>query len=278
MNELQVYAKDRIKINVLSDLKAGRAQVSVYLESDGRDMPYAELNPANASAFRYNNFNVTETPEDDSVTFCPVVVGCPAVITLSVPAAAASPGAVSLFRKDSLAPELTHELAQGKNRVALSPIDLKRYVLLFEPAGACAPESDSKTEADPSLPARAEALRIGNASMEAGAAAMEREIADLEARRAALSERRKKLRERLEWLSANSGEAPDELDELAAIFGVDKEILAYYEDPEPDSDVLKLTEEVKSGIEKLEEQIRLFVTRKEAKNGEIERQLKTGGR
>lgn len=88
-----------MRINVLSALKNGLAEVTVYAESDGRDIPYAELCPGDAATFRYNNFSVSETPEDDSIVFCPVVVGCLSIISVSVARPGAADFSVNLIRK-----------------------------------------------------------------------------------------------------------------------------------------------------------------------------------
>ncbi|MDR2528313.1 MAG: hypothetical protein LBD04_04750 [Synergistaceae bacterium] len=268
MNKIEVFAKDKVRINVLSALKNGLAEVTVYAESEGRDISYAELRPSGDAAFRYNNFIISETPEDDSIVFCPVVVGCLSIISISI----AHPGAaVSLIRKGADTPEFSAGLDKEKTRVVLSPIDMKRYSMMFESGGGVQPRSSSAPAGAP-LREQEDALLGENAALRGDIAVMERRIAELEAEKANLSDRREELRERVKWLLANSGHG--ELDDLKATLGVDEEILACYETPK--EDVLRLRAEVKTGIEKLEEHIRIFIEKREASARKIEGQIKLG--
>ena len=272
MNRIEVFAKDKVRINVLSALKNGLAEVTVYAESDGRDISYAELRPSDAAAFRYNNFSISEMPEDDSIVFCPVVVGCLSIISVSI----ARPGAaVSLIRKGADTPEFSAELDKEKTRIVFSPIDMKRYSMMFESGGGLQPPPESSRAPAGALPREREDALLGeNAALLGDMAVIERRIAELEAEKAGLSDRREKLRKRLQWLLANSGEGCGELDDLKATLGVDEAILACYETPK--EDVLRLLTEVKAGIEKLEEHIRVFIEKKEASARKIEGQIKLG--
>jgi hypothetical protein len=265
-NNIEVFAKDRIRIKVLSDLMNGLAEMTVYVESEGRELPYAELRAGREPAYRYNNFSVTESAEDDCVVFCPVVVGCLAVISVSVARPRAGSG-MSLFRRDAATPDFEAGFGKGKNRIVLSPIDMKRYAMIFE---------SGVSGADASARERDDALAAQNAALRGDIAMTELEIAELEAANAELAVKKSALRERLEWLSANSGDAPGELDDLRETLDVDEEIIACYETP--GEDVLRLIADVRSGIAKIEDQIRIFVGKKEARVREIEERLRTGGR
>ena len=271
MNTIEVYAKDKVKINVLSALKNGLAEVTVYAESDGRDIPYAELRPGDAATFRYNNFSVSETPEDDSIVFCPVVVGCLSIISVSVARPGAADFSVNLIRKGADSPELNASLGREKTRIILSPIDMRRYSMLFESEGDVQPPLES-ARAD--APPQEQELACENAALRGDIAARERKIAELEAERAGLLDRREKLRERLQWFLANSGAGPNEVDDLKATLGVDEEIIACYEAPK--EDVLRLLADVRAGLDKIEDQIRIFIEKREAGTRKIEEALKTG--
>ncbi|MDR1943237.1 MAG: hypothetical protein LBQ19_00280 [Synergistaceae bacterium] len=282
MNATEISAKDSIRTDILSAVLDGRAEMTVYLESDGRDAPYSEIRDGKGPAFRHNNFSVNETP-DGYLTLIPVVVGCLAVITATLPPSFGS-GKVEVIRKGAPSPDVVLDLRPGVNRIVLSPIDMKKYSMAFEPgregasgaplAARQAPEEDDATARD----GQADALRAGNAALQGDIAILEREIADLKERRAALSARKRALASHLEWLSSNSGEDGEaELSELKGTFGVDEEIISHYLS-DAGEEAMKLVEDVRSGIRRLEDQIREFVEKKALRTREIEKSLKTGGR
>jgi hypothetical protein len=261
---MEFFAKDSLRINMLPQLLDGSAGLKVYLESGGTDLSYADIRAGKGSEFRYNNFSIAENPADDSVTVKPVVVGCLAVFTIKAPGRGFR---IELIRRDAGSPERVFELRQGKNRLALSPVGLKKYSLNFEG------EEISETP-----PERSGELKLENASAQGGIAMTEREIAELMAIRATLAGRHAALREKLAWLEANSrlGE-PGELADLKETFGVDEEIISCYLQEPEEEDVLKLAEDVRRGIVKLEDHIRRFAARREQKTADIEKSLRIGG-
>jgi hypothetical protein len=261
---MEFFAKDSLRINILPQLIDGSADMKVFLESGGVESPYADIRAGKGHEFRYNNFSVTEDQEGGCVTIKPVVVGCLAVFTIAAPGRGFK---IELIRRGSGSPERVFELRQGANRLALSPVGLKKYSLNFEG------EEISQTP-----PERADDLMLENAVAQGGIAIMEREIAELMAIRSSLAERRAALREKLEWLEANArlGDA-GELAEMKETFGVDEDIISQYMQEPEVSDVLKLADDVRNGIAKLEDRIREFASRRERKTADIEKSLRIGG-
>ena len=261
---MEFFAKDSLRMNILPQLLDGSACMKVFLESGGTESPYADIRAGKGPEFRYNNFSVTEDRGSGCVTIKPVVVGCLAVFTIVTPGRGFK---IELIRRDARAPERGFELRQGENRLALSPVGLKKYSLNFKG------EEVSRTP-----PGGVDELRLENAAAQGGIAIMEREIAELMAVRSALAERSAGLREKLAWLEANSRPGDvGELAELKETFEVDEGIISrYLREPEVE-DVLKLTEEVKRGIAKLEDYVREFAARRERKTADIEKSLRIGG-
>jgi hypothetical protein len=273
MEYIEVFAKDDIRLNILSALLDGSAGMTLFLESEGADVPFAALRPEGGAARRYSNFSVRENPSEDSVTFHPVVVGCPAVIAVTIRSPLAGDPRLTVVRNGSPAHSLA--MSVGMNRFSLSPIDMKRYVMRPETA---AHEVVSSVPPPPTTGGRRENLVLENAALEGDCILLEREIAALEARKTVLAEKKRLLRQQLEWLSANvEGEESKEVEELRATLGVDEEILRCYMEQDVPG-IEDLIAEIRTDIGKLEEQIRIFVRRKEEKTLEIEKNLRNAGR
>jgi hypothetical protein len=271
-----VFAKDNIELNILSALLDGSAEMTLYLESDGKEVPFASIRREGPS-YRYNNFNVREN--GGTVIFCPVVVGCLTIFTVTVRPPASGGFRLEVIRKGEEAPAYGFTMGIGKNKFALSPIDMTRYEVCAETTegGRDSPEASPVPPSPSSGSAperRREELVRENASLQGGVALLEREIAELEARKASLAEKKQIMKKRLEWLSANvEGEESREVGELKETLGVDEAILACYEDA---PGVEELLAEVRAGIEKLEDQIRIFVRRRQQKTLDVEKKLRGG--
>jgi predicted nuclease with TOPRIM domain len=198
------------------------------------------------------------------VTIRPVVVGCLAIFTIITPSRGFK---IELIRKNAQSPERVFELWQGENRFALSPVGLKKYSLDFK-----------GDEISQTPPGNVEELKLENAAAQGGIAMMEREMAELMEVRSTLAGRRAALREKLAWLEANSRlDGTGDLAELKETFGVDEEIISsYLQEPEGE-DVMKLVEDVRRGITKIEDRIREFVAHRGQKTTDIEKSLRIGG-
>jgi hypothetical protein len=168
-------------------------------------------------------------------------------------------------------------MGTGRNRFALSPIDMKKYLMRAESAGGDTPDS-AQAPTGASTP---ELRVLENAALKGGNLLLEREIAGLQAEKESLAERGRRLRENLKWLSDNlEGEKAKELEDLKATLEVDEEVLRYYLDENENMQntqnipgVVELIAEIKTGIGKLEDQIRTFVQQRQKKTLDIERKL-----
>ncbi|MDR1481029.1 MAG: hypothetical protein LBI74_00215 [Synergistaceae bacterium] len=261
---MEFFAKDSLRINILPQLLDGSVGMKVFLESGGTELPYADIRAGKGSEFRYNNFSIIEDSSGGSVTIRPVVVGCLAVFTVITPDRGFK---IELIRKNAQSPERIFELWQGENRFALSPVGLKKYSLDFEG------DEISRTP-----PESADGLMLENAAAQGGIAMIEREIAELMEVRSTLAKRRAALREKLAWMEANSRlDGTGDLAEIKETFGVDEEIISCYLQEPGGEDVLKLVEDVRRGIAKIEDRIREFVAHRARKTADIEKSLRTGG-
>jgi hypothetical protein len=214
-----------------------------------------------------------------------VVVGCLAVLSVTLEPRVQG-GRLEVIQRGESAPAHSFPLGAGKNKFVLSPVDMKRYAMRAETAAhQSAPLSEPLASSEPltvspTLAQRRNELVLENAALESDAALLEREVAELEARRGFLANRKALLKRNFEWLSARvEGGKLAELEELKDVLGVDEEVLACYTDQKEGlSDAETLLANVKTAIEKLEAQIRLFVQARQRKNLAIEQSLKAGAR
>jgi hypothetical protein len=243
--------------------------MGLFLESENAERPYSEIREGQGRAFRYNNFDVQEDEAEGTVTFTPRVAGCLAVFRLVPP-----PGGgfkIEIIRRSAAAPERVLPLAPGENRLALSPIDTKRYSLVFRNKETAPPRPPSGAAGTP------DALLTENAAARGDIAILERRTAELTAERAALGEKIAVLADKLAWLEAGMKNGGDgELAELGNTLGIDGEILSFYLDEPESEDTMKLLGDVRAGVAKLEDRIREYAARRERKTAEIERSLMAG--
>ena len=108
---------------------------------------------------------------------------------------------------------------------------------------------------------------------------LERRIAELQNRSRQLSDSKSSLISHLETLQheydKDYSKFQADIDEIKGRYTVDQSILEYYKDRDlvPIEDLLRQTNEL---VQKVEEQIRLFVTAQQNKSDEIEKALKVG--
>jgi hypothetical protein len=266
---MEFLAKDSLKINMLRQLLEGGAKMGVFLESEGVERLYSEIREGREGVFKYSNFDVRENEADGSVTFTPRVAGCLAVFRLVPPSS--GDFKIEIVRGGAASPEYAFALAPGENSLALSPIDTKRYSLVFS-NGTGAPSAFALL-ADASPPS-ADGLAAENAAARGGIAILERRIEDLTAERAVLAARMAVLRSKLAWLEAAlKSDRDGELAELENTLGIDREILSLYLDEPGGEDTMKLLEDVRAGAAKLEDRIREYAARRGRKTADIEKSL-----
>ncbi len=108
---------------------------------------------------------------------------------------------------------------------------------------------------------------------------LEKRIAELESRSRQLSDSKSSLNSRLEILQReydkDYSKFQADIDEIKGRYTVDQSILEFYKDRNlvPIEELLKQTDEL---VNRVEEQIRLFVTAQQNKSDEIEKTLKVG--
>ncbi|GHV35813.1 hypothetical protein FACS1894187_09350 [Synergistales bacterium] len=239
IDNIEIFAKDDVKFNLLSALLDGRAEMRLFLESDGQDKPYSAMRDGQrAENFRIGSFAVKENQSDDSVTFRPVVIGCPVVFTVVIiPASDAGGFSLEVMRPPYETALCRFELFPGKNSLSLTPLDFKKYSFSF--SGAKPPARPMLSQGDDTV------VTVADVTIMA-----------------------------------------QELEELESVFGVDRDILSRYlrsgEDGESArrlmSEVSEAISRAQSGVSRLEEQIRLFVQKKQQKILDIENSLRNSGR
>ena len=135
-NNIEIFAKDEIKFNFLLALLDGRAEMRLFLESEGRDKYYFAIREGqDVQNFRIGSFAVKENPSDGSVVFRPVVVGCPAIFTITVIPTSSSGGfGIEVIRKGCDAADCRFELSPGENKLSLNPSNFKKYLSSFSRA------------------------------------------------------------------------------------------------------------------------------------------------
>lgn len=108
---------------------------------------------------------------------------------------------------------------------------------------------------------------------------LEKQIAELENRSRQLSDSKSSLISHLEILQReydkDYSKFQADIDEIKGRYTVDQSILEFYKDKDlvPTEDLLRQTDDL---VQRVEEQIRLFVTAQQNKSDEIEKALKVG--
>ena len=115
-------SKDSVSFVLYKEvIESKNAQFLIWLESDNKEVSLADLRTGGAE-YRLNNFIIKESSENNTITFCPNIVGCPAYFRIN----SSEPFHMRITRKDGSAGEESTFQA-GETKLELNPAGIRVY-------------------------------------------------------------------------------------------------------------------------------------------------------
>lgn len=120
-------SKDKVSFGLYKEvIESKEAQFLIWLESDNREVNLVDLRTGDAE-YRFNNFVIKEDSDNNTITFCPNIAGCPAYFRISSNASFR----MSIVRKDGTAGnELVFQV--GETKLELNPAGMRVYKVNVE--------------------------------------------------------------------------------------------------------------------------------------------------
>jgi len=310
MAECQLFKKDSIRLFCLKETVVDKSTVmSLYLESDGTERNFLVVRRLDTDSYSFNNFLVTENAADNSITFRPNVVGCPAYIKINC----SDDMKIQVIRNGYDEAEETYQILSGEARINFIPENYTKYNLqVAQTKTVLKPEDIQNMSAvvdrevytvtrdnekliqniteskgviselrnkNYKLIDEKNALDKEKQELDSSISDINTEIGNVNSEKEKLVDDKEKLRSKLEVLKAEYEKDyetfKDEAEEMRKAYGVDEEILALYLDKDF-TPIEELIAKVKADMEQVEEQIRVFIDAKARKTAEIENELKIG--
>lgn len=120
-------SKDRVSFGLYKEvIESKNAQFLIWLESDNKEVSLADLRTGGAE-YRFNNFVIKENSENNTITFCPNIAGCPAYFRIN----SSVPFHMSITRKDGSAGDGSTFQA-GETKLELNPAGMRMYKVNVE--------------------------------------------------------------------------------------------------------------------------------------------------
>lgn len=120
-------SKDSISFGLYKEvIESKNAQFLIWLESDNKEVNLIDLRTGGAE-YRFNNFVIKENSENNTITFCPNIAGCPAYFKIN----SSDSFRMSIVRKDGTAGnEATFQ--PGETKLELNPVGMRMYKINAE--------------------------------------------------------------------------------------------------------------------------------------------------
>lgn len=120
-------SKDSVSFGLYKEvIESKNAQFLIWLESDNKEVSLADLRTGGAE-YRFNNFVIKENSENNTITFCPNIAGCPAYFRIN----SSVSFHMSITRKDGLAGDGSTFQA-GETKLELNPAGMRMYKVNVE--------------------------------------------------------------------------------------------------------------------------------------------------
>jgi hypothetical protein len=246
-------AKDNIRLCFLDEVvNQKNVAFRVFLESDGDEKSFLNIR-TNSNTYRFNNFNVIEDDFDNSIVFCPVVVGCYTYFIINN----SEPVNIEVVRKGANEVDRKFVLGPGENKIELIPTGIKSYVMRLD-------ENSTNSQ-----------LVQSNEELEKLIIDIQKKIDDIQAKNEQLTSDKAKLLERLEKLQAEYDKDytayEADVEEIKSKFQVDEEILKMYSGKDVYS-IEELMARSEKDIKEIEQQLKIFIEAQQRKIDAIERE------
>ena len=120
-------SKDSVSFGLYKEvIESKTAQFLIWLESDNKEVSLADLRTGGAE-YRFNNFVIKENSENNTITFCPNIAGCPAYFRIN----SSESFHISIIRKDGSAGDESTFQA-GETKLELNPAGMRVYKVKVE--------------------------------------------------------------------------------------------------------------------------------------------------
>lgn len=120
-------SKDSVSFGLYKEVIEDKsAQFLIWLEIDNKEASLANLRTGGAE-YRFNNFVIKENSENNTITFCPNIAGCPAYFRIN----SSEPFHMSITRKDGSAGDESTFQA-GETKLELNPVGMRVYKVNVE--------------------------------------------------------------------------------------------------------------------------------------------------
>ena len=145
-------SKDTVSFGLYKEvIESKSAQFLLWLESDNKEVNLLDLRTDSAE-YRFNNFVIKENSDNDTISFCPNIAGCPAYFRIS----SKSPFHMSVTRKDGTAGDESTFQA-GETKLELNPAGMRVYKVNVEGTVSTGQENDSEIKKE-ETPAQEESV------------------------------------------------------------------------------------------------------------------------
>lgn len=115
-------SKDSVSFGLYKEvIESKNGQFLIWLESDNREVDLVDLRTGGAE-YRFNNFVIKENSDNNTITFCPNIAGCPAYFRIN----SSEPFHMSITRKDGSAGDESTFQAGG-TKLELNPDGMRMY-------------------------------------------------------------------------------------------------------------------------------------------------------
>lgn len=306
----ELFKRDCVKIYLLNEVVNEKTSgIEVYLESDGMERNFLTIRREGMDTYQFNNFVVKEIPSENCIMFKPNVVGCPAHMVIT----SDKDINIDVIRNGSTEVDNSFKMLAGEVKIEFAPENYTKYDLfvnqlmtaykseeiqdmavdvqqqlhelssdtesLLKDIEVANTEIQSEKQKKDELTEKKSALDAEHAELTENVKTLNSDIERIEADKQKLADDKTKLIDKLEKIKVEYDKDyeahKDEIEEIKRNYDVDAEILKYYEDKDVVT-IEELIETAKKDIERIEEQIRVFVEAKARKTAEIESELKLG--
>lgn len=136
-------SKDTVSFGLYKEVvESKNAQFLIWLEIDNKEVNLVDLRTGGAE-YRLNNFVIKENSENNTITFCPNIAGCPAYFRIK----SSEPFRMSVVRKDG-SPGDESTFQPGETKIELNPAGMRMYKVNVEGKVSSAPENTAEAQKD----------------------------------------------------------------------------------------------------------------------------------
>lgn len=120
-------SKDSVNFGLYKEvIESKNTQFLIWLESDNKEVNLVDLRTGGAE-YRFNNFVIKENSDNNTITFCPNIAGCPAYFRIH----SSESFRMSIVRKDGTA-EDESIFQSGETKLELNPAGMRMYKVNVE--------------------------------------------------------------------------------------------------------------------------------------------------